>query len=122
MSKFKSEMTVKVTGTGPGVPAVNKKYSLAHKDDMELMNNSEHFASVQSDIIGLTRAGIASGTLKSQLGASKGATLTIKVTTAADDGSPAHDAEVSWHGMDQQQVQAALNAINARLVAVGVTP
>jgi hypothetical protein len=122
MSKFKSELTLKVTGTGPGVPSVNKKYNLDHKDAMTLMNNSDQFVGVQGDIISVTRVGVASGNLTLGSKGKQGATLTIKTHTDADDGSPSHDGEISWHGLDQSQVQAAINAINARLVAVGITP
>jgi len=118
---FTSQLKVQAKGQGPGSASINKSYTLHSKDEMELMNQSVHLAGLQDDIISINRSALTQdATWASRPQGSMSLTVTTK--TNAGDGQDTHEASITWHGLDQATLQAALNAINARLVAVGITP
>lgn len=117
---FKSQLSIQIKGIA-GQPTINRKYALDSSDELQLMDHAHHLIGLQSDLVSTNRVGLTSD--PQAMHKPKGpVSLTIKSETAGDDGKPAHEATISWHGIDSSQVNSILALVNARLVSLGLTP
>jgi len=112
---FTSKMAIHVTGPGAGGPP--KNYTLTAADETALMDQADHLAGLQKDLIGINRTNIKSGKKKGQI------KVNIKVATTDDsDKSDHYSIELNYHGLEPSMLSDIQQAVAARLGNVGLTP